>query len=213
MMDPLEDENLYNIEWIDIENTEMDYENYLNDIENFFKEDFEEEVTPKQENMETFRLISMTEFVLQQNKEFTKGKPLHETNWEKEFEKLSKLLIRYAEFLRQPLTLAMFVPVDEEVNVLAKPKLTVHQEAHFDLDEMEIYHKAQKKVLFEGFILNGEHLENKQLHLKIYIDTFEFVEYHDNGYGGGYIGESIENLSNCNLQITLTPSALKQIGL
>ncbi|MBP1166314.1 MULTISPECIES: hypothetical protein [unclassified Chryseobacterium] len=36
------DEDLYTIEWSDIENAEMDYENYLNDIENFFREDFKE---------------------------------------------------------------------------------------------------------------------------------------------------------------------------
>ena len=36
------DEDLYTIEWSDIENAEMDYENYLNDIENFFREDFQE---------------------------------------------------------------------------------------------------------------------------------------------------------------------------
>ena len=35
------DEDLYTIEWSDIEHAEMDYENYLNDIENFFREDFE----------------------------------------------------------------------------------------------------------------------------------------------------------------------------
>lgn len=35
------DEELYTIEWSDIENAEMDYDNYLNDIENFFREDFE----------------------------------------------------------------------------------------------------------------------------------------------------------------------------
>lgn len=40
--DILFDEDLYTIEWSDIENTEIDYENYLNDIENFFREDFEE---------------------------------------------------------------------------------------------------------------------------------------------------------------------------
>ena len=38
------DENLYTIEWSDIEKTEIDYENYLNDIENFFRENFEETV-------------------------------------------------------------------------------------------------------------------------------------------------------------------------
>ncbi len=42
--DILFDEDLYTIEWSDIENAEMDYENYLNDIENFFREDFEEDI-------------------------------------------------------------------------------------------------------------------------------------------------------------------------
>lgn len=47
--DILFDEDLYTIEWSDIENAEMDYENYLNDIENFFREDFETEIS--EENM------------------------------------------------------------------------------------------------------------------------------------------------------------------
>ena len=38
------DENLYTIEWNDIENMEIDYDNYLNDIENFFREDFEKDI-------------------------------------------------------------------------------------------------------------------------------------------------------------------------
>ncbi|MEJ5103214.1 hypothetical protein [Chryseobacterium sp. MYb328] len=42
--DILFDEDLYTVEWSDIENAEIDYENYLNDIENFFREDFEEDI-------------------------------------------------------------------------------------------------------------------------------------------------------------------------
>lgn len=37
------DEELYSIVWSDIENAEMDYENYLNDIESFFTDEWEEE--------------------------------------------------------------------------------------------------------------------------------------------------------------------------
>ncbi|WP_165828324.1 hypothetical protein [Chryseobacterium phosphatilyticum] len=40
----------YTIEWRDIENVEIDYENYLDDIENFFREDFTE-ATPEEENL------------------------------------------------------------------------------------------------------------------------------------------------------------------
>lgn len=39
--DTLFDEDLYTIEWSDIEHAEIDYENYLSDIENFFRKDFE----------------------------------------------------------------------------------------------------------------------------------------------------------------------------
>ncbi len=38
------DEDQYTIEWSDIENAEMDYENYLNDIENFFRGETETEI-------------------------------------------------------------------------------------------------------------------------------------------------------------------------
>ena len=38
------DEELYTVEWSDIENAEIDYENYLDDIENFFREDFENDI-------------------------------------------------------------------------------------------------------------------------------------------------------------------------
>ena len=36
--------NLFTIEWSDIENEEIDFENYLDDIENFFREDFENDI-------------------------------------------------------------------------------------------------------------------------------------------------------------------------
>ena len=42
--DTVFDENLYTITWSDIENTEIDYENYLDDIESFFREDFENDI-------------------------------------------------------------------------------------------------------------------------------------------------------------------------
>jgi len=35
------DKDIYTINWSDIENTEIDYDNYLKEIENFFREDFE----------------------------------------------------------------------------------------------------------------------------------------------------------------------------
>lgn len=42
--DTILDKDLYTINWSDIENTEIDYENYLDEIENFFREDFENDL-------------------------------------------------------------------------------------------------------------------------------------------------------------------------
>ncbi|WP_185146900.1 hypothetical protein [Chryseobacterium echinoideorum] len=38
------EDTFYTINWTDIENEEPDYENYINEIENFFREDFENDV-------------------------------------------------------------------------------------------------------------------------------------------------------------------------
>ena len=37
-------EDPHTINWCDIENTEIDYNNYLNEIESFFREDFENNI-------------------------------------------------------------------------------------------------------------------------------------------------------------------------
>lgn len=43
-LDIISNEDIYTINWSDIENIEIDYENHLEDIEIFFKEDFENDV-------------------------------------------------------------------------------------------------------------------------------------------------------------------------
>lgn len=150
------------------------------------------------------RLQSMTDFVLQQNTEFSKGKPLHETNWEKEFEKFSKLLIRYAEFIRHLLTLGMFIPVDEEGNVLEEPSdydyYVSDNEQYFngDVDECKKYVEAKEKVLFKGFQWDGSYAVNKE---KLLCVNEEIC----------LLNENIESYVSAGLE--LTTSALKQIGL
>lgn len=44
------DEELYTVEWSDIENAEIDYENHLDDIENFFRQDFENDALEEEIN-------------------------------------------------------------------------------------------------------------------------------------------------------------------
>lgn len=156
------------------------------------------------------KLMSMTEFVLHQNKEFAKGKPLHETDWNLEFEKFSKLLIRYAEFLRQPLTLGMFVPVDEKGKVLESPYLDNVFHSHYRLpvkfsnvtdDYVKKYEKAKEKVLFIGWIYTG----GNSVKCGMFQYNFDRHEYQDI--------ESLLNFKQAVKYLELTESAIKQIGL
>ncbi|MEJ5105529.1 hypothetical protein [Chryseobacterium sp. MYb328] len=198
MIDPLEDENLYKVEWSDIENADMDYECYINDIENFFREEFEEDqvLTPEKQNM---KLISMTEFVLQhkENVEFHMNDTVVETG------KLMQKVFKYAEFLRQPLTLGMFVPVDEQGKELSLVPLKVFEGKFKDYQAvLGNYVKAKEKVLFEEIKI--KHREN-----------YFILEDED-----GTLIRVLKNKTSLKVEdllkmssVELTPSVLKQIGL
>jgi len=130
------------------------------------------------------KLISMTDFVLEQEQP---------TYLEKEeFEDVFYKIHNYAKFLKQPLELRMFVPCDENGNVLEKPNAGM-----FGYDHVyNNYNKAQERVLFEGFKVKGDFwLSNGEL----YIDE-EFCE-----------NKTIEDL--IDFDVTLTLTALKQLGL
>ena len=86
--------------------------------------------------METFRLKSMVDFVLENAKQpYVEG-----TKY--------KDLVNYANFLKQPLKLEMFVPCDENGNVLENPFLEKGRPAN---GVWEKYKEAKEKVLFKGF--------------------------------------------------------------
>ena len=103
--------------------------------------------------METFRLKSMTDFVLEQN--YTTTLDMSQIDlYDKELSILEKIR-NYAKFLKQPLKLEMFVPCDEYGNVLEEPKI---KEEEIDEHTTQIFakyqyylDKAKEKVLFEGF--------------------------------------------------------------
>ena len=77
----------------------------------------------------------------------------------------------YAKFLKQPLTLGMFIPCDEDGNVLEKP----HEEwelSYWDFSTKQgKYLKAKERVLFEGAVVNAslgfnvEHLVGQDINL------------------------------------------------
>lgn len=126
----------------------------------------------------------MTDFVLEQKRPIPSA-DLHEADYYyQEYEVLEKIN-KYANFLKQPLKLEMFVPcVDNEPFNYSK---------HGNKKEFE---QAKEKVLFEGVeLINDELINNGVL---FWVGKFEG-------------NENIENCISSNL--TLTESAIKQIGL
>ena len=92
-------------------------------------------------------LIPMTDFVLEQlNEQNSRTKPMREV-----FNSLEK----YAKFLKQPLKLEMFVPCDEDGNILKEPKRWEDYlqypdsfDGNNEWDELYDYQQAKEKVLF-----------------------------------------------------------------
>ena len=83
------------------------------------------------------KLISMTDFVLEIDKN------------DKRLNRKYYAIISYANFLKTPLNLGMFVPCDENGNVLNDPGL-------FPSFELEQYRKAKDKVIFPNFELTQQ---------------------------------------------------------
>jgi hypothetical protein len=144
------------------------------------------------------KLIKMTDFVLAEKL------TLNIKGYEKEF--ISNVS-NYAKFLKQPLELGMFVPVDEDGRVLNEPE-------YYDLWKVGIapndsqdeicfkYQKAKEKVLFEGFRPIGErHVGAGDIVIGL-------------GYKNG-IHQTIEDLVmyHKSKYLILTESAIKQLGL
>jgi len=135
------------------------------------------------------KLISMTDFVLKQNKILNKY-----INYDKGC--LFEIIIYYANFLKQPLELWMFVPCDEDGNVL---ELSKHLFAGI---ESINYQQAKERCLFEGF--NFLEKNEKLFHVENKKEVFGV------GYKNG-IFKTIEDLVKYDIELTKT--AEKLIGL
>ena len=128
---------------------------------------------------------------------------------EKEFKTRLEYLERYEktrnnfdEFLEQPLKLEMFVPCDNDEEIL-KPQYIAGKEViynelveEFIMDKVKEYNEAKEKVLFEGFeIFKGT----------IYMCSVPMLKVKD------LYQTTIEDL--IHYEPILTESAIKQIGL
>jgi len=132
------------------------------------------------------KLISMTDFVLEQEQP---------TYLEKEeFEDVYYKIHNYANFLKKPLELGMFVPCDENGDILRDG---VNWNKKF-------YQKAQERVLFEGFEVKKNDRWTTFFYKKEFFTSFTSFSYI-------FKNKTIEDL--IDFDVTLTLTALKQLGL
>ena len=137
------------------------------------------------------KLKKMTDFVLEQAKLY--GIDSNE---------LALNSYNYANFLKQPLKLEMFVPCDEDGNVLEEPSKKIYlasiSYAQLINSDLVQYQQAKEKVLFEGF-------ENYFFELKEH-DVFVLNEKIFS------TKDLVENLLEYKvLEFNLTPNAIKRI--
>ena len=154
------------------------------------------------------KLISMTSFVLEQNK-------ILETYVNHLRKPLFERCVNYANFLKQPLKLEMFVPCDEDGDILDEPEdyeLRLTNMMTEYNDEVYRYKQAKEKVLFEGFklvrFIEKENpcyvVSNGENEVTFHIGLYNFSK-------GVRFANTIEDL--VHIQPILTESAIKQIGL
>ena len=123
------------------------------------------------------KLISMTDFVLEQYEQCISS---------------TGRTYNYAMFLKQPLELWMFIPCDEEGNVLEEKSIfnTTDEDYIFNSDDFDKYQQAKERCLFEGFE---------------FIESLKLINCNLNEF------KKIEDLVKYDLQLTKT--AIKQLGL
>lgn len=148
------------------------------------------------------KLISMTDFVLEQKEKVNK----HAIPYR--IESLHKIE-NYAKFLKQPLELWMFVPCDKNGNVLEEP---LHY-TEFTRNETNKYQQAKERCLFEGFYVS-EGKDTTPTDVKS-VTNGKFHFFWFNNIKKWYLSQGfsiIEDLTEERYNIQLTPTALKQIG-
>ena len=121
----------------------------------------------------------------------------------------------YAKFLKQTLKLEMFVPCDENGNVLEEPQMRPERnsfdEEDMDYDAQELYDyiKAKEKVLFEGF-----KIYDYKLNVFFYLGrkkTLSYDKKRKDFITIGFLPETVEHLINVSSQIKLSQTALNAI--
>lgn len=117
------------------------------------------------------KLISMTDFVLEQNKKLKNATDAYDQYCK---------IVNYANFLKQPLKIEMFVPRDADGNVLEEKSIfnTTDEDYIFDSESFDKYQQAKDEVLFEyyeGFLLFSKEDLNNQTIEHLLKDSFDYI--------------------------------------
>lgn len=150
------------------------------------------------------KLISMTDFVIQQ--------------WDNDIytDDFAETVNNYARFITKPLSLGMFVPCDEDGEILY-PQYVGGKEVIYDkyvqddmMDKVKEYQQAKDKVLFEGFGIENEKFFDASFYGVVRNkDTYVFVKDKEWEKVNDY--NTIEDL--VLYKLPLTPNAIKQLKL
>ena len=163
------------------------------------------------------KLISMTDFVINESTNKQVSKNFSGFTDIVNNKKLSyDNIISYANFLKQPLTLGMFVPCDENGNVLSE-KYSAKEDAEnksFTKLSNE-YQQAKERCLFEGFKVMSQDLYDNYFELELHGKDF-WITFVNNEcqIEEDFEIENIEHLLMNSLEdLELTQTTIKQIGL
>ncbi|MCU7619333.1 hypothetical protein NZ698_19300 [Chryseobacterium sp. PBS4-4] len=161
------------------------------------------------QNYDFHRLIPMTSFVIDYYS--------HEGYADLQSLQLMK---NYASFLKQPLSLRMFVPTDSNGELMKEPEdYIIWKEAkskirkdNFTVEQVEkfkLYEKAKKELLFEGFKIAYNGYSVVRI-VASYDDSIELSFKKDNL--NTQIPADVESLTHYDV-IYLSTASLKLIGI
>ena len=116
------------------------------------------------------KLISMTDYVLQRANKSVSEYSITETF--KNGAKITNEIFEYANFLKKPLTISMFIPCDKNGNILNEVKEfenSVGSDENYNR-ALRNYKIAKENVLFKGFSIKERNCNNS------------FIKYIENGF-------------------------------
>jgi len=163
------------------------------------------------------KLISMTDFVLEQENKYNTFNP---KGRECELQKRYNNIFHYANFLKQPLELWMFIPCDEDGNVLKEPdsnKFTMDNVQSFNIfiEQLSYYQQAKERCLFDGFLFSVNKLIGDFQEILILPFSDRNLQFHITDFTKEKPKSKkiiiVEDLIDYDLQLTKT--AEKLIGL